>query len=103
MNEAVRLLEESAARMEVRGWTRGTYGPSEGPNCIAGVISWTGHDLGLSSVVYTARKAVTALPGFPGPGLTHWNDFCCTGPAEASDMLRTAAKRLQEEADVPRA
>ncbi len=97
INDAVRTLEEAAARMEVRGWRKGANGPVEGPNCIGGVLCWTMNDLDIKAG--RVLGAVTSALGHVLPDVDHvtWNDRFCPDQATAVAKLREAAKWLHEE------
>lgn len=97
-DQTVTALENAAARLRDKGWTKGQYGPTGGPNCLVGAVMYEVRHarLGLRPALNAVRAAITETGVNLGEryGPEYWNDAYCPSAEAAIDMLGKAAKWL---------
>lgn len=94
------LLEATKARLLKKGWTKGHYGPPEGPNCILGALSEAGRCLNFilfDSAFFMARSLLEKVVSGPYPEpLASWNDSHATKESDVFAALDEAILLAKE-------
>lgn len=98
LNErAVAALRSTKESLFVRGWTKGGYGPNEGPNCLAGAIIHQACRLEGDDVYYLSYDTVAnILLTQTGSSITCFNDKPGTTFDDVINVLDFAIKTLEE-------
>jgi hypothetical protein len=95
------LMDRAADYINTHGWCRGVmYRKTTGNVCVGGALyavtfpSLTLLDLSAFSIPDVLAKALR----FMGEAnIVYWNDTLCKDGAQASELLRSEAKRYREE------
>lgn len=97
------LFRKTAKRLEANGWTQGEYGPSCGPNCLSGAMSFAaGYDpVGADGVNdQVIRKAKQYIKAKTGMFVVDLNDNHLHSQQEAAKFLRLCARELDHGASL---
>lgn len=97
------LAEATIARLRLCGWTQGSYGPEEGPNCLDGALSLVARELipgdpldgryqrpPAARLAAAIQREIDRRTGRP-QHVTNWNDTPGRTVAEVLDVIRVAA------------
>jgi hypothetical protein len=99
------IMDAAADLIDERGWCTGNFESVSGELCLVGALCMAAYPPSLTINVVRScaelnnvyRFMQVPLCGISIGGLTEWNDHFCENRYQATELLRSEAKRFREE------